>query len=677
MAEEDLIYGKNRHMFGGAEPSNMIEFSARINENSKIEIIAKPPKDTIIDGQTLCSVAGAIIRRKSGNYPKDEFDGTLVTTVTEDVTFTDAEADQAGTWYYSAFPYSIQGVYNRNPINRCMVNEPERLTSFTATYKYVSSSDSIIVTLNAGFSKNIHGVMIRKSTTGYPLDENDGSLLSTIYSPGEVLDEDVVAGIKYFYSAFPFTSTGEYNRDLFNRVSLTPRKASYYFGFDLDMDDSNPDTRVTYPDDVDNANFEPAGLNDVGLFSLRDWNFKAGEKFMPRPCLLSNDGVVLHYLDENNYSKDADTGETVNIGYNSKGQVMIEWPKIYTKRWQEGNIYKFRCSDAKLDEDYDCWCNYDINDNEIEHFYMSAYNAYWVERRNASDSDPYYLYDAMSRSGAYLYDTSNDYNEFPSGYKLKTATANIPTVNVTLQASYGDIWNSECIAERSLIYDLLIMLSCSSNLEKKYGYGYEAYIYGENYGDNIKTGVLDEAGLFRCVSGASDYRMPGSLLKVFGMENYWERTINKGGSAISGLFGSKANDINAEAPFSYKITPGMHDGTSKKGFGVDNTGYLIGKSIPVFGYVKKMDIYPFGRLPSDNDLDSASSSTATTYDCAVYNYYVNNNAGMCQIGMGLRWGSTYNAISAYSFCNDYKIGSAIISDGGEYFFRISCRPKAK
>ena len=28
MAEEDLIFGKNRHFFGGIEPSNMLAFTA-------------------------------------------------------------------------------------------------------------------------------------------------------------------------------------------------------------------------------------------------------------------------------------------------------------------------------------------------------------------------------------------------------------------------------------------------------------------------------------------------------------------------------------------------------------------------------------------------------------------------------------------------------------------------
>ena len=30
MAEEDLIFGKNRHFFGGIEPSNMLVFSVAV-----------------------------------------------------------------------------------------------------------------------------------------------------------------------------------------------------------------------------------------------------------------------------------------------------------------------------------------------------------------------------------------------------------------------------------------------------------------------------------------------------------------------------------------------------------------------------------------------------------------------------------------------------------------------
>ena len=56
MAEEDLIFGKNRHFFGGIEPSNMQNFTAAI-EGEHVKITAQLPADTVINGQTLCTVA--------------------------------------------------------------------------------------------------------------------------------------------------------------------------------------------------------------------------------------------------------------------------------------------------------------------------------------------------------------------------------------------------------------------------------------------------------------------------------------------------------------------------------------------------------------------------------------------------------------------------------------------
>ena len=60
MAEEDLIFGKNRHFFGGIEPSNMQNFTAVI-EGEHVKITAQLPADTVINGQTLCTVEGAVI----------------------------------------------------------------------------------------------------------------------------------------------------------------------------------------------------------------------------------------------------------------------------------------------------------------------------------------------------------------------------------------------------------------------------------------------------------------------------------------------------------------------------------------------------------------------------------------------------------------------------------------
>ena len=89
MAEEDINIKKNRHFFGGIEPSNMITFSAKSDYQTEtdtltVKINAKLPDDTVIEGQTLCTVAGAIIRKSTTDYPKDEFSGDMVAAITED-----------------------------------------------------------------------------------------------------------------------------------------------------------------------------------------------------------------------------------------------------------------------------------------------------------------------------------------------------------------------------------------------------------------------------------------------------------------------------------------------------------------------------------------------------------------------------------------------------------------
>lgn len=132
MAEEDMLYGKARHLFGGIEPSNMKAFSVTAPGSGRPVITAVLPDNTVIDGQTLCTVAGAVIRKKSTGYPKDEFDGEKVAEIAESTTFTDVTANADGTYYYAAYPFTTQGVYNRNPANRAVFNEPEPMAAFTS-----------------------------------------------------------------------------------------------------------------------------------------------------------------------------------------------------------------------------------------------------------------------------------------------------------------------------------------------------------------------------------------------------------------------------------------------------------------------------------------------------------------------------------------------------------------
>ena len=197
MAEEDLLFGKNRHFFGGIEPSNMRAFNASSNyvpatSTARIKLAGQLPLDTVVEGQTLCTVAGVIIRRDTTDYPENEFSGTAVADVKPNFALAD--------------PYEF-----------------------------------------------------------------------TIY------DANVTIGTTYFYSAFPYTKQGVFNRNQANRAKAKADTYTYLYGYDLVVGTNNVETRVTYPTDVDNANYTAAKMNYTSSkFEYGSWTSVAGEKFILR-----------------------------------------------------------------------------------------------------------------------------------------------------------------------------------------------------------------------------------------------------------------------------------------------------------------------------------------------------------------------------------------------------------
>lgn len=91
------------------------------------KIMFDAPDDTITtDGQVVTIIEKVIIRRKLGEEPVDEIDGTLVATISRpsferykndwytDAFFTPQDGD---TWYYKAFPVNSFGYVNTQPDN--------------------------------------------------------------------------------------------------------------------------------------------------------------------------------------------------------------------------------------------------------------------------------------------------------------------------------------------------------------------------------------------------------------------------------------------------------------------------------------------------------------------------------------------------------------------------------
>ena len=116
------------------------------------------------------------------------------------------------------------------------------------------------------------GTKIVKKLGSYPTDETDGTLVLTNTTKNQYLNSayvDVLASASddYKYAAFPYSTNGVYcynDRNLFTEAII--------YEFCINPNDSNPDSRVTYPAGCTNANFSPAYMNfSGGNFSYRDW----------------------------------------------------------------------------------------------------------------------------------------------------------------------------------------------------------------------------------------------------------------------------------------------------------------------------------------------------------------------------------------------------------------------
>ncbi len=114
------ILAKIGKMGSGIGPNNMKTLAVYIGD-AKIQIKATLPDDTVIDGNLLCTVAGAKIIFNEEHAPETEEDGVLLYDLkrsegTATIEKTGLVNDKE--YYIAAFPYSDQEVYTRSPENQ-------------------------------------------------------------------------------------------------------------------------------------------------------------------------------------------------------------------------------------------------------------------------------------------------------------------------------------------------------------------------------------------------------------------------------------------------------------------------------------------------------------------------------------------------------------------------------
>ena len=110
----------------GQVPNNMRAFTAYPMSKTSIGLKFLEPSDSYdSEGNIICTVGGVVIRMSDDHYPLNPTDGTLVVDNKEPGKYQNNPYEVGGLeegkdYYFSAFPYSAQGIYNQSsdPANR-------------------------------------------------------------------------------------------------------------------------------------------------------------------------------------------------------------------------------------------------------------------------------------------------------------------------------------------------------------------------------------------------------------------------------------------------------------------------------------------------------------------------------------------------------------------------------
>ena len=383
--------------------------------------------------------------------------------------------------------------------------------------------------------------------------------------------------------------------------SITEKTVIY--GYHIDPDESDPSAAVSYLEDA--VGMTPAAMGST-TFNYGSWQ---NAFFMPRPCMVRYDGTVDYYLNPNNYSlkEDGTASDVANSSY--EGNAMMEWPKIYYKfeaGTAEGEGY-FYCSNKQIDDTYHCWCNYDANNNVINHFYTSIYNGTGTTQMR-------------SLSGVQLTPANGNGNT-TGATEVTRATANNTTSTIE--------WYTSVFSDRMLINALLILMSKSLDCQTKFGQGISSG--SQTAKEAYVTGSLDDKGLFYGdISGTS------TAVKVFGMENWWSCVWDR----VAGCVGLTNGTI------AIKMTYGTIDGTTVTGYNNTGNGYInLDFTRPTANdYVKSCKYNQYGYFPI-----ITTGGSASTYYC---DYWYTNNAALTYLLVGGDAG--YGAYVGFSLFDLYN-----------------------
>lgn len=106
----------------GQQPNNMRKFVVTPLSETSVGLMFLEPADSYDNGNLVCSIGGVVIRKSTNGYPQSPWEGDLVLDNKElgkygNQNYVVNNLVSGKKYYFSAFPYSTQGVYNTSPSN--------------------------------------------------------------------------------------------------------------------------------------------------------------------------------------------------------------------------------------------------------------------------------------------------------------------------------------------------------------------------------------------------------------------------------------------------------------------------------------------------------------------------------------------------------------------------------
>lgn len=605
--------------------------------DQKVTIYVTDASDTVIDSQKLVTVAGTKVVYKTGSAPAGPEDGTEVFTSThgqyESEGYELTGLTNETTYYFAAFTVSDHGMVNMDNVSASVTpTEQEICTVDVVTSDALEQiAEDVVARLTltdetTGTTQEaaINGG-VGNATFNIPVGDTYHVSIKLSKASYSIVGGQVVASyedIDYYQGTADIHIVLNKDSDSYTAVqgnvrtvTMTVQQAHLY-GYDLVIDNSSPSGRVSYPATVNNKDFAPFSMNfSAGIPNYGGWSESQDDIFfMPKPCMLNPDGTVEYYLSISDYTKQEDgtTAADITDSAGTGKNAMMEWTKIWTKRYEDDNgVYHFLCSDVQIDDDFDCLCNYDINDNQIDHFYTAIY---------------------------FGSNRSSKLRSVANGSNMVSQTG---TTEITYAKANGAGWDIEVLADRLLIADLLVLMGKSTDTQGVYGYG------NANASAAIGQGTMNARGLFYATSATAN-----CSLKVFGMEFYWSNLWRR----CEGLV------TNASSQILYKLTAGRHDGTTADGYNTTGAGYkTAGPAAGTSGgYINKCKVTDGGRIPV------TASGSSSTYECDGLWF-----AASCFALVGGNWDY---ALLEGAFC--VNLNNAVSYTNARIGAVLSCKPLA-